>query len=575
MALQQYRIFTQSKWMGLSGNAILALVNKTGSAKKISILGIEVINNTKFGFTQTADTNLPSPTRIKICNVTSLDGGEAVSLSKLDSAAASFPSTINVKTGAGYTPTLVQTHPNTSTYTDTTVSIGDTTFTPSSAPSPAWITNEHRDAQRYLVIASGGNAGTYRIDSNTSTALTLDRGLPSSGSTSGYVAQISEITHHGVVKTLLPSAANIPSNNFGTLHTKNGASGLIFSKGRHANLDGIIIRAAEKIAILADQQSANIPMMVEATFVVDGTPNRTYQTTFYTYLTSSELSILSIDNNSGSGEVIRLVDLSISEVGTQDTPYFQLVPVGSIDPSSLSDPDKKIIPSPTDSADGALSTSICEVFTNVPMLPYGVPTSYLAEGSSGSPKGFNYLNTKDFIGPVYATFFPEAAAFKYQLAALWSTQVPGTLNSQISQRHSFIKGLFAPIVVREGEGIAIVSGAETATITTAIGISGWAGYDFAMTIAVENATTPSLTLTGLIDNTEVRIYSANTTTLLGGVENSSGGTFSYSYDFSPATYVDIMIVSLGYEIIRLEDIELTAEGTSIPIQQRIDRNYST
>lgn len=574
MATQQYRVFGQSKWMGVSGNALLSFINKTGSGKKISIHAVEISNNTTFGYTQTADTNLPSPTRIKICRATAVSGGTSLTPAKLDSDASAFPSSVEVKYGSAYTLTLVQTHPNSGTYTDASVAIGDTVFTPGSAPSPAWVANQIRDAESYFVVASGGNAGTYRVYANGTADLTVSTPFISATSTSGYVAIAQEICHHGILKMLLPSASAVPLSNMGNLHGKNTQTGSCFSVGFNTDQQSITIRANESIVVVATQANANIPMFVEATLVVDGSPDRTYQVSYYTYIDTPESAILSINNTVGSGQVVFLTNLSISEVGTMDTPYFQLVPVGAFNPDLFNDSDKKLTVVKMDSDDIDLSTSVAEVFTNAPILPFGVPSSYLSEGSAGSPKGFNYLNTKDFLGPVYMTYFPEASIYKPPITAFWSQQVPGTLGSQTSHCLSTIKGMDAPIVIREGEGFAIVSGAETATGTTAVAISGWGAYDFAITFIVENATTPELEFTGLIDNTEVRIYEAGTTTLLGGVENSSGGTFSYVYDYSPGEYVDIMLVSLGYEIIRLENVELTANGSSIPIQQRVDRNYS-
>lgn len=77
-----------------------------------------------------------------------------------------------------------------------------------------------------------------------------------------------------------------------------------------------------------------------------------------------------------------------------------------------------------------------------------------------------------------------------------------------------------------------------------------------------------LTLTNLQPNTEVRVFEAGTATELGGVENSTT-SFSLSVQV-PA--VDIAIISLGYQNLKLEGIVTTAD-TSLPIQQQLDRNY--
>ena len=77
-----------------------------------------------------------------------------------------------------------------------------------------------------------------------------------------------------------------------------------------------------------------------------------------------------------------------------------------------------------------------------------------------------------------------------------------------------------------------------------------------------------LTLTGLQPNTEVRIYEVGTENEITGIENVSG---SYSA-FLLVSEVDISIVSLQYENIRLENINTTID-VSLPIQQVFDRQY--
>jgi hypothetical protein len=78
----------------------------------------------------------------------------------------------------------------------------------------------------------------------------------------------------------------------------------------------------------------------------------------------------------------------------------------------------------------------------------------------------------------------------------------------------------------------------------------------------------TLTLTGLQANTEVRVYDAGTTTELAGVENS-GTTFTANIS---ASSVDIVIHSLGYEYQKIEGAD-TSSNLTLPIQQRVDRNY--
>ena len=83
-----------------------------------------------------------------------------------------------------------------------------------------------------------------------------------------------------------------------------------------------------------------------------------------------------------------------------------------------------------------------------------------------------------------------------------------------------------------------------------------------------STTVSSLTLTGLQSNSEVRVFDAGTTTEIAGVENS-GTTFTANIS---ASSVDIVVHSLGYEYQKIEGAD-TSSNLTLPIQQRVDRNY--
>ena len=83
----------------------------------------------------------------------------------------------------------------------------------------------------------------------------------------------------------------------------------------------------------------------------------------------------------------------------------------------------------------------------------------------------------------------------------------------------------------------------------------------------------TLTLTDLVSNSEIRIFSHGTETELDGIE-SSGTTFEYSYTYSAGTYVDIIILHLDYQYYRVENYLLSGTDSFLPIQQRFDRVYS-
>lgn len=83
----------------------------------------------------------------------------------------------------------------------------------------------------------------------------------------------------------------------------------------------------------------------------------------------------------------------------------------------------------------------------------------------------------------------------------------------------------------------------------------------------------TITLTGLKNPTEIRVFNAGTTTEIAdtGGENVTSG--SHSFQVPAGTSVDISILSLGYQNTRL--LNYTASTTtSIPISQVIDRQYA-
>lgn len=324
----------------------------------------------------------------------------------------------------------------------------------------------------------------------------------------GYV-ETAKIAKIGVVKNL--TGATYPTPRIGL-----GSFGTLWTSQINASVQDITVRQGEQIAVYCGStadRNASMPLYIEATLIVEGSPNRTYFVSAVTNVIAATNAILSIDNNGGSGQIVHLHDLCISELGTFDTPYLQLVPVGSVDANAYGDTSRTLSVVKMDTASADLTASQLEVLTNVPILPKGVPTEYLAQSSAGSPKGFNYLQTKDFIGPLYATFFPEGAHAK----TAGTTLAPTNMSAGLGRNRSVIKGDSARfgqcrpnsrgscIVLHEGEGIAMVGGAETATVATPIAMSGWLSMDFAVHIEVADATTISVTV---VDTAQTAIAGA-------------------------------------------------------------------
>ncbi len=84
----------------------------------------------------------------------------------------------------------------------------------------------------------------------------------------------------------------------------------------------------------------------------------------------------------------------------------------------------------------------------------------------------------------------------------------------------------------------------------------------------------TLTLSGLENDTEVRIYRASDNLELAGQESVVTGEFAYTYTYSGVD-VPVIIVThaLGFINQRIAGLSLTDTSTTIPIQQSVDRQY--
>lgn len=341
-----------------------------------------------------------------------------------------------------------------------------------------------------------------------------------------------------------------------------------------ANTEGVTIRAGESVALYVPVFTGSVPLRIRARLVRAGSPARTYETVFFTHLIGEGIAAFSVENQAGSGETVSLVSIAVEEVGTFDSPYFQLVPAASINTDSLSTELGAVSLFKMDTA-APDPSSFLRVYTDVQLLPIGMPENALSEASVGSPKGFNYLKTKDFLGPVYRTLFPEYVGLRQGAGAvdgighLGGSHLAADLGFRDSRDHGN-----SNITIREGEIIALVSAAETAAgATVAVGMSGWSSLYFAATLSVEPKSTPTLSLTGLKNPTEIRVFNAGTTTQVAGEENVTSGTFSWVYDPEAVPSVDIAILSLGYQNTRLLNVALGYTDITIPVQQQLDRQY--
>ena len=119
--------------------------------------------------------------------------------------------------------------------------------------------------------------------------------------------------------------------------------------------------------------------------------------------------------------------------------------------------------------------------------------------------------------------------------------------------------------------------------------------------SLEPPTTRTFALTGMKDGTEVRIFKTADSSAIAGIEDMTGGvgtspdngdgtvtitgstdnntfTFSWVYQDAPTSGSDvpifIAILNNEYEYISLTGLSLENSDSSIPVQQRFDRNFS-
>lgn len=330
-------------------------------------------------------------------------------------------------------------------------------------------------------------------------------------------------------------------------------------------VEKITVKEGESVALYQTNPSGRSqPVHVMVTLTISGSPTRTWSGSWFSHLEGLNSHVFAVQNDVGSGKVVTIQSVAFYEAGTLDSPYFQAVPIGALVLDNPLDA-QKVTPVPSDSTYPSIS-SVVDCYQNVAIYPFGLPENAFSEASTGSPKGFNYLKSKDFNGPAWRALFPEQAAHQVTL----NDSLGFGMNNHRAADIGFRR---AGVVLRENEGLALVSAAETAILTTAVGVSGTSTWHINIIFDVEPAFEPTLTISGLRNPSEVRIFEAGTTTEVAGQENITSGTFQWVFDPTVTPSVDIAVLSLGYQNIRFTNFALTLADTSIPVQQQVDRQY--
>lgn len=336
------------------------------------------------------------------------------------------------------------------------------------------------------------------------------------------------------------------------------------SKRGTTAVEPITIPQNTGVGLVVTEVTENQPVRVNLVVSVDG------KTVVWDFVSVARpgLALFSLENTGTA--VVKLLRYSFAELGTTDTPFIRLVPIGQIYSPDIADGSKQGFSVQKLNSSYPDLTAL-KVLGDIGFIPSGSPEVVINEGSAGTPKGVNYLHTRDFNGPAYRVFLPEMRA----------GGGPGVGNDMLGHHNSHrandlltrMRGSAREaITLNPGEGLALVASSET-FIGVQGAFSGWPGLSFQAIVDSEPLINPTLTLTGLKNPTEVRIFSAGTTTELVGQETITSGTFTWAYDPDAVTAVDISILALNYQNLRILGVATTG-NVEIPVQQQLDRNYA-
>lgn len=272
----------------------------------------------------------------------------------------------------------------------------------------------------------------------------------------------------------------------------------------------------------------------------------------------------------GSAGDVELVSVGTTMLGSAGvTPYLQVVPFATVAAEIEETPSNIVALIKMDSASPD-PTSWVKAIKNTPLFPLGVPSVYAAPAGGAAPKGFNYLGTKDFLGPVYRAYFPEMRTLNQFATA----RRGDALAYSMSHRGADLFGRRAGITIRPGEGIAIVATAESATGSSPPSVGGETPIEFAIMLDVENLVQPYLTLTNLETGSDIVILAAGTDTILQQIDAYSGTSWSWAYDPDLVTSIDVCVYKTGSVPLAIRNVSAPSEGVSIPVAQTPDRNFS-
>jgi len=328
-------------------------------------------------------------------------------------------------------------------------------------------------------------------------------------------------------------------------------------------LEPITVNGGEALALVVDATVNTIsnPQRVNVVLSVGG------KTAVWDFVANPRPGEALFSVESTSSTVVKLLSYGVMDVGTTDTPTLRVVPIGQLYAPDVGDTSKQGVTAvPMNSDYPALSTFGIKLFSDIGLIPSGVPEIAIAQASTGTPAGMNYLHTRDFWGPMYRNMLVETSHVN-------GTALPDAFGFSYGHRRTDLLVRRAGIVINPGEGIAIVNSAETAVgVQAAYG--GWTPLSFAAHIDVAPAVVPTIGATGMVAGSRYRVERASNGSLVTDGVADGTGAFSYVYPVEDTPLNMVLKVrkasSAPYYKPYQVTFNLTSAGITVPVSQVAD-----
>jgi len=270
--------------------------------------------------------------------------------------------------------------------------------------------------------------------------------------------------------------------------------------------------------------------------------------------------------------------VAITSVGTRTTFDFSDTNINILDQNAVNFTDMGVMSWPTTTS-GTRTVTNC-IFNNGDLLDFGATTvtdaiingTTRANGALVLDENTTYSANQDRVtfnsdgtGAAFEIAPTGAGPFTYNLDG-WTYNDYAVVDGSTGNEVLFIN----PSTLSADITINISGGGDTPTIREVASYTG--------TVTINNNV--NTTLTGMRDNTEVRVLDNVTGEFLDGIENVVSGTTdnrSFSFSLGAGTTVDIAIFNVGFILPpnnRIENFVIPSNDSSIPISQVRDRNYS-